>query len=876
MKTLRKNKKRISGKKHNSKLINKKSTRMRGGATLSLPVNSRLNQFNLSYVGLNKKDDKIDKIFEFEIAKFNKEQLTDINDMVIDIYISDTNLFNPVNADKPKKYFKFIYKKLGNDGIRKIIYVYPKYQEVSRLHPSNDKVNQDIFIVHEFNNQAISVETDPNLEKGLIITPLELSVDTMQLAINTGCLQISQEGDNSYLGFVSNSSISFPSLVSKEKSFYGYQSSRNNAIWTNVYEDDTTFKIDETYTSPDVHVNYQDKSQPRINTDILFQNEPYFIKMKEQIQMVIKQIQIIKNLMKKEKEKPRRLTRPKVNSISLSLKPNTPRSNINLPITNTETLTLIESFKLLNDKLFEIFNEDNKNKAYFESKQKNIKDNLDNKNYDELIKFLNLELERLYNRCIYGKNVKVEDGDEKSYLITENIGWVMQNSLWLEKYLENKANITEATKAVDLNTLIGEEYKCDDLTGLDAKYIIVDEFKNDGEGGDGLEYVICGYPDKNMKEIILSFWQDIEMKVELDKVHEEQTIKFYEWFSKLFNEFVNLESIDALTKTPDKFNDIHRQAEINTINIEKNKANVNEIYKFFYKLIETQIVKYIKDRYNKTIAEPNNIFNLNENDLNFFRTNLIKFNQIWETNIKTYFNDIAQQYLNIIILNIKYIFLVFKKNKNNSLQPAIFNIKELEIKYKPILERINKFIRNEIPIIFDIKQINENKKLSTEYSNIKKIYNNKNTYIPILTDNFISDNEYKLFYTYYSYGNIFSFKTEFVHSLSNLGHKAYKYKNNITLEEIIYSCSLLSNNYKPFWEDVKFNYDTREHIIFILKTNPKLINRTDILFKELNLYYNNNKEKEKIEILSIDSLIFCKILLMYKNSNNHFIYIYVK
>ena len=296
MKTLRKNKKRISGKKHNSRLIHKRRTRMRGGAdtivlpqTSSLPVNST---FNFSYVG---KDDKIDKIFEFEIAKFNKEQLTDIKDinkMVIDIdvYIPDTN---PVNADKSKKYFKFIYKKLGSDGIRKIIYVYPKYQEVSTLFPSDDKVNQDIFIVHEFNNQAISVETDPNLEKGLIITPLELSVDTMQLAINTGCLQISQEGDNSYLGFVSNSSISFPSLVSKEKSFYGYQSSRNNAIWTNVYEDDTTFKIDETYTSPDVHVNYQDKSQPRINTDIKFQNEPYFMNMKKQIQIVIKQIDTI-------------------------------------------------------------------------------------------------------------------------------------------------------------------------------------------------------------------------------------------------------------------------------------------------------------------------------------------------------------------------------------------------------------------------------------------------------------------------------------------------------------------------------------------------------------------------------------------------------
>ena len=148
------------------------------------------------------------------------------------------------------------------------------------------------------------------------------------------------------------------------------------------------------------------------------------------------------------------------------------------------------------------------------------------------------------------------------------------------------------------------------------------------------------------------------------------------------------------------------------------------------------------------------------------------------------------------------------------LTPALFNIKELEQKHIPILEKINKLIRNEIPIIFDIKQINNG---PNEQQIIAKSYNKKNTYIPTITDNFIIDNEYKLFYTHSTYGEFFVIKTEYLHTMSNLGHKAHTYKNLITLEEIIYSCSLTN----IFWKNHKINYDVREYKLIQSNTNNK-------------------------------------------------------
>ena len=54
----------------------------------------------------------------------------------------------------------------------------------------NDLENPHIYWIIENTNQNITVEISPVTEHRVSITPLDLSVDTMQLAINTNSLQI--------------------------------------------------------------------------------------------------------------------------------------------------------------------------------------------------------------------------------------------------------------------------------------------------------------------------------------------------------------------------------------------------------------------------------------------------------------------------------------------------------------------------------------------------------------------------------------------------------------------------------------------------------------------------------------------------------------
>ena len=91
------------------------------------------------------------------------------------------------------------------------------------------------------------------------ITPLELSVDTMQLAINTGCLEITtnSKNNNTYLGFKRNNGIDFPSLSLKKKSYstgFSY-TSREHANWVSVYEEEFNEMIKRCYEElTDKHV----------------------------------------------------------------------------------------------------------------------------------------------------------------------------------------------------------------------------------------------------------------------------------------------------------------------------------------------------------------------------------------------------------------------------------------------------------------------------------------------------------------------------------------------------------------------------------------------------------------------------------------------
>ena len=157
---------------------------------------------------------------------------------------------------------------------------------------------------------------------------------------------------------------------------------------------------------------------------------------------------------------------------------------------------------------------------------------------------------------------------------------------------------------------------------------------------------------------------------------------------------------------------------------------------------------------------------------------------------------------------IKYVFLVFRKNKDtNSLEPFIFNVKELTPAHQNILKRVEKLIKHELPYRFGILS-------PDEYNNGKG-----NEIDPF-------DNEYKLWYSRHRYGEFFHIVTEYVHTMSNISNKAHNYKNSITLEELIYSCGLTSNSGNPFFKDVRLEYEIRDYKItnehkFNLKLPPQ-------------------------------------------------------
>jgi hypothetical protein len=106
--------------------------------------------------------------------------------------------------------------------------------------------------IYELTNQSIGIQYNENRYDYYTITPLTLSVPTMQLAVNSGSLSIVEENGNYYLGFINN----FPSLVVQQTYNYAYTTrpldtyeseetdeSKPKAQWFNVYEDKDTFNF---------------------------------------------------------------------------------------------------------------------------------------------------------------------------------------------------------------------------------------------------------------------------------------------------------------------------------------------------------------------------------------------------------------------------------------------------------------------------------------------------------------------------------------------------------------------------------------------------------------------------------------------------------
>jgi len=687
--------------------------------------------------------------------------------------------------------------------------------------------------IYELTNQSIGIQYNENRYDYYTITPLTLSVPTMQLAVESRSLSIIEEDGTYYLGFINN----FPSLVLQQTYNYAYTTRpldtyeteetdvfKPEAKWFNVYEDkdtfiykDKKFEIIEDYIAseknyvihnPDSNTFNQNRLNPSANESL----RPYYLNG---------------GSLSRPRPSYQNHHQPRQSSKKKTVK-NKPLNTLIRQIFGTEKTIYIsndsnlKSFEYLTEQVRHIIEE-----IKIEKKTSEI---------DSLLFKRKLAISRIIYRTYINFNGQIGN-------IVENIRWVVENALWLEKYLElrkkcSKDDLNEYGEVKNLLTNTENDYKElqhpmyeSDFSGLDSKYIIID---NDDTIHPN--YVICGYPERQMKAHILNFWQDTENPTKFTKLFQKLDTDNSSMIAKLFNEF----------------------------NEEKDKIKDKTEYYKLYMSLRKSIFKYIEDRYTELNKEDKT--KVSDEELQNFKDN-------FEKNAEEYFQQIALKYLPKPMVFIKYVFLVFNKNKDGKLTPMVFNVKELTKQHKSILERVERLIKHELPYRFGILS-------EAEYKNGK---GNEN--VPF-------DDEYKLWYSRYRYGKFFHISTEYIHTMSNISDKAHGYKNSITLEELIYSCGLLSNSGNPFFEDVKLEYEVREHQInnYSISQSDKLNNKKhSYLNKELTTGLRSEKifdlyEKDKgnntitknINIpFQKNEIPDIKFILMFKILENKYIFIYL-
>jgi hypothetical protein len=140
----------------------------------------------------------------------------------------------------------------GNFEIRKckIITPYFLYKNDILLYiekPSQDKLESThTFAVHEYSNQSMNIQylnTSTGIQTTFNIRLIDLNVDTMQLALNSGCLDVISDPEpnsNVYISFNNFNCLS----VNRLSNPFVY-TSRNKSAWFDVYEDYDTITISD-------------------------------------------------------------------------------------------------------------------------------------------------------------------------------------------------------------------------------------------------------------------------------------------------------------------------------------------------------------------------------------------------------------------------------------------------------------------------------------------------------------------------------------------------------------------------------------------------------------------------------------------------------
>ena len=404
-----------------------------------------------------------------------------------------------------------------------------------------------------------------------------------------------------------------------------------------------------------------------------------------------------------------------------------------------------------------------------------------------------------YHINVMGIEYDPPNSNKKS-LIVEDIAWINEILLelsrvnpTLNKQGENKTNLElflEKSKTpegkTDYNPRI---FSCVDLD-IDHSKIIID---NEDLIVDGEEYVIVGYPKDTMRPYLDLYNKN---KERFDGIYGVHKSEFMKYMAELHNN---------MYPNQDK-----------TIDTSSKEALEKEIYKFYGK----------KDYFDY-------IINLNKDIETDLRP---KFTELH----KLYCNNLAKHCLNKPMMQIQYVFLIFKKNTDGNYIPAVFNFRELTHKHHPILQRLETVIKSVLPNRYGI------------------------------TDSEVE--EYKLWYSHYNYGDVFHIKTEYFHTMSNIHQQAYKYPNSITLEELIYMLSTEGTDLKI----LRVEYQRK-------KVNFKLIDGIEQIFHEglatqegVNTTYKIHIEPVPTELLDLSTFLNSNILLMFVQTGKLYTFVYKK
>ncbi len=429
-------------------------------------------------------------------------------------------------------------------------------------------------------------------------------------------------------------------------------------------------------------------------------------------------------------------------------------------------------------------------------------------------------LEKLIYQNYKNSNTQLDDIEKEEALITQDVEYVKRLISDLPRILskiqKTKNNQKENNQKENNQKENNQNQKSEicDLSYSTDDFLIVDS-KSDYHGLDG-EVIIVGYPaeinpflklkvanpEKPDEEIYLI---DLLKKTifEDHKISETEENNYCQLLIKIFNSF--------------KTNDIDKI----------NENNSDDYYKLIKNNLKTNL-KYIKA--------------IITNNTNEFPNGDDSFKEL-EKSVNTILKELLKGIFTRPNTKIRYVFHPFIKRTDDIIEPLLYNVRELEPKHKPVLERILELIETEIPKRFNIFNDDEKSKI---LQGEKVRYTN--------------------FYSYYRYGDIFHIKTEYLSTTSNMDMYTHVYNRSIILEELIYSSGITMANGSLFWSKLNFQYEIRDYRFEIKSQDKSKNNSTPLKTYRLNRQIFTKLETDKIdEQFKID-----KIIILRENKNSSY------